>query len=226
MNGRHWAGRQPGRQVEPQESAGKPKRGQAPHLSLPPGRSTAIGAGLAHAYEPSSAGKTNPATSWFQEDLHALTLLGCRNHLTNNNYKILISSSHAPAWKQACPDEGGILTLRRHKTLAAGATPLAFPRRSLGTSQDCRVGCAHRSGFQSPAARHRCGSRPASCLLCPLCHAGTEQVSLGRSAGAHHILHPVLPSMAPIHGSWDSGNPCRNDEVGADSFTIVSEIHA
>jgi len=26
------------------------KRGQAPHLSLPPGRSTAIGAGLARAY--------------------------------------------------------------------------------------------------------------------------------------------------------------------------------
>ncbi len=46
-----------------------------------------------------------------------------------------LSGSHAPAWEQACPDTGGISTLQRHETLAAGAAPTAFPRRSLGASR-------------------------------------------------------------------------------------------
>ncbi len=61
-----------------------------------------------------------------------------------------VSGSHAPAWEQACPDGGGILTLQRHEALAAGAATTAFPRWSVGTSQKKgrrrRVGCAHRIG--------------------------------------------------------------------------------
>jgi len=50
------------------------RRRLAPHLSPSTDRAAAIGAGQARTYEPSNVGKTDPATSCFQEDLYALAL--------------------------------------------------------------------------------------------------------------------------------------------------------